>query len=139
MPTNVSALVKAHGWAGLATITEPIKYIFTGIDPGEAHKWTSSITAFPMMMTILTNKSYSVVPWGYVFLELDLTLAKEYQGSIVALQAEETAPFALYRCSGGYAAHLSCPGRWVDIVQDFAGKRGRADSFSGDDSAIEIL
>lgn len=138
--TNGSALLKLHGFAGLATANEPLKWIFTGMDPAEAQKWIYTLTAFPMMLTRLTNDSCSVIPWGYVFLENDMTLGKDYQGSMVAAQAQETAPLAMYRCSAGFSVHLSCPERLVDIVQSFAVKVERADFASGDDdSGVEII
>ena len=55
-------------------------------------------------------------------LEGDLTLPKEYQENMAALQGLKTSPFIMYRCPSGHSPHLSWTEGVVDTVQDFVKK-----------------
>ncbi|KAK9776209.1 putative AB hydrolase-1 domain-containing protein [Seiridium cardinale] len=95
-----------HGAAGLA----------------EASKWADTLTASPILTTKLTNNAYASLPCAYLVLEGDLTLPKQYQDQMAALQGQKTGPFTMYRCQSGHSPHLSWTSGFVDTIQDFVGK-----------------
>ncbi len=72
-----------------------------------AEKWVATLTASPVLATKLSNNAYAALPCAYLILEGDMTLPKEYQESMVALQAQKTGDFTLYRCPSGHSPHLS--------------------------------
>ncbi|KAI0971461.1 alpha/beta-hydrolase [Xylaria arbuscula] len=99
-----------HGGAGLATPKDADKFFFNGLDPNEALEWASTLTASPVPTTKLSNDAYAELPCAYLILEGDMTLPQEYQESMVALQAQKTGEFTLYRSPAGHSPHLS----WVE-------------------------
>jgi hypothetical protein len=112
-------LEQKHGRDGLGTITSPENYLFNDLEPEIAAKWTPTLTASPVPKTILTNDAYSSLPCGYLVLENDLMVPKAYQEGMAALQGQKTAPFKMYHCAAGHAAHLSWTEGIVDTAQDF--------------------
>ncbi|KAK6068003.1 hypothetical protein SCUP234_11337 [Seiridium cupressi] len=111
-----------HGPAGLGTMVQPEKYLFNDLDAAEASKWANTLTASPILTTKLTNNAYASLPCAYLVLEGDLTLPKEYQDQMAALQGQKTGPFTMYRCQSGHSPHLSWTSGFVDTIQDFVGK-----------------
>ncbi|KAI1145313.1 Alpha/Beta hydrolase protein [Nemania diffusa] len=115
-----------HGGAGLGTMVEPEKYLFGDLDAGDALKWTKTLTASPILTTKLSNNAYTALPCAYVVLENDVTLAKEYQEAMVALQASKTGEFTKYYSVSGHSPHLSWTEGLVKTVQDFVAKIERS-------------
>ncbi|KAI1388567.1 Alpha/beta hydrolase fold-1 [Hypoxylon trugodes] len=113
-----------HGGDGLGTIVEAEKYLFNDLDPAEAQKWAKGLTASPVMKTKITNDAYSALPCAYLVLEGDLTMPKEYQEGMIALQSQKTGEFTLYRSPAGHSPHLSWTNGMVETIQDFAKKIG---------------
>ncbi|OOF89827.1 hypothetical protein ASPCADRAFT_11247 [Aspergillus carbonarius ITEM 5010] len=111
-----------HGPAGLGTTVDAPRYIFSDIDPESAEKWAAGLTASPIMTDRLTNDPYSVVPCAYLVLENDLTLAKEYQEGMIALQSQKGTEFTVYRAPSGHSPHLSWTGGVVEKMEDFVDK-----------------
>ncbi|KXX77637.1 Pyrethroid hydrolase [Madurella mycetomatis] len=108
-----------HGIAGLGTIVNAEKFLFNDLDAATAEKWTATLTASPILTTKLTNDAYSALPCGYLVLDGDLTLPKEYQEGMVSLQASKTGDFAIYHCPAGHSPHLSWTEGVVDTIWDF--------------------
>ena len=65
-------------------MVDPEKYLFNDVDAATAKKWTSTLTAAPVMNSPLTHNPYDVLPCAYLVLEKDLTLPKEYQERMAA-------------------------------------------------------
>lgn len=107
-------------------MVEPEKYLFGDLDAGDALKWTKTLTASPILTTKLSNNAYTALPCAYVVLENDVTLAKEYQEAMVALQASKTGEFTKYYSVSGHSPHLSWTEGLVKTVQDFVAKIERS-------------
>lgn len=67
-----------------------------------AEKWVATLTASPVLATKLSNNAYAALPCAYLILEGDMTLPKEYQESMVALQAQKTGDFTLSMSLGPF-------------------------------------
>jgi hypothetical protein len=115
-------IYQKHGGAGLGTIVEAEKYLFNDVDPADAKNWATGLTASPILTTKLTNDAYAALPCGYLILEGDLTLPKEYQEGMVAQQTQKTGDFTIYRSPAGHSPHLSWTDGVVSTVQDFVSK-----------------
>lgn len=111
-----------HGFTGLGTIVQAEKFLFNDLDPVDAQKWTPGLTASPILTTKLSNDAYSALPCAYLVLEGDLTLPKEDQESMAALQGQKTGEFTMYRCPAGHSPHLSWTEGVVDTAVDFLKK-----------------
>ncbi|KAI1368211.1 alpha/beta-hydrolase [Xylaria arbuscula] len=111
-----------HGGAGLGTPKDAHKFFFNDLEPEVAQKWAATLTASPIMTTKLSNDAYAALPCAYLILEGDLTLPKDYQKSMVTLQAQKTGDFTLYRCPAGHSPQLSWTNGLVGTVQDFINK-----------------
>ncbi|GAP84404.1 putative alpha beta-hydrolase protein [Rosellinia necatrix] len=111
-----------HGNAGLACPVNAEKFFFNDLEPDVARKWAATLTASPVLATKLSNDAYSALPCAYLILEDDLTLPKDYQEGIVALQAQKTGPFSLYHCPAGHSPHLSWTHGTAEVIQNFIKK-----------------
>ncbi|KAK8023497.1 alpha/beta-hydrolase [Apiospora rasikravindrae] len=111
-----------HGAAGLGTMVDPARFLFNDIDPEEAEQWATTLTASPVLTTKLTNDAYAALPCAYLVLEGDLTLPKEYQEGMAAMQGPKTGQFIMYRSPAGHSPHLSWTQGVVDTVRDFLSK-----------------
>ncbi|KAK8132281.1 alpha/beta-hydrolase [Apiospora kogelbergensis] len=112
-----------HGISGLGTMVKPEKFLFNDMDQNEAKEWATTLTASPILTTKLTNDAYSALPCGYLVLEGDMTLPKEYQEGMAAMQAEKTGEFSIYRCRAGHSPHLSWTQGVVETAQEFLSKK----------------
>lgn len=91
--------------------------MFNDLDPAEAKKWEAKLVPSTGVLTAkLTNDAYSALPCAYLVLDGDLTLPKEYQEGMVALQASKTGDFTIYHSPAGHSPHLS----WTEGVADSA-------------------
>ncbi|KAK8041455.1 hypothetical protein PG994_014462 [Apiospora phragmitis] len=108
-----------QGFAGLGTMVQPEKFLFNDMDQEEAKQWAATLTASPVLTTKLTNDAYAALPCAYLVLEGDLTLPKEYQEAMAALQGQKTGEFILYRSPSGHSPHLSWTKSVITTVQDF--------------------
>jgi hypothetical protein len=101
---------------------KPETYLFNDLGSDVAQKWAGTLTASPILTTKLTNEDvYSDLPCGYLVLDGDLTLPKEYQEGMVAAQvAHSKVPFTMYHCPAGHSPHLSWTKGMVEVVQKFA-------------------
>ncbi|KAI3328442.1 alpha/beta-hydrolase [Ustulina deusta] len=90
------------GGAGLATPKDAEKFFFNDLEPTVAEKWVATLTASPVLATKLSNNAYAALPCAYLILEGDMTLPKEYQESMVALQAQKTGDFTLSMSLGPF-------------------------------------
>lgn len=97
-------------------MVEPDKFLFNDVDASIAEKYAAGLTASPILTTKLSNDAYSALPCAYLVLEGDMTLPKEYQEGMAALQGSKTGEFTIYRCPAGHSAHLS----WTEGVVDTA-------------------
>ncbi|KAJ2985676.1 hypothetical protein NUW58_g5408 [Xylaria curta] len=111
-----------HGGTGLATPKDAEKYFFNDLEPSVAEKWKTTLTASPVLPTKLSNDAYAALPCAYLILEGDKTLPKSYQEGMVALQAQKTGDFTLYRCPAGHSPHLSWTDGTVETIQEFIQK-----------------
>ncbi|KAI0884108.1 alpha/beta-hydrolase [Annulohypoxylon maeteangense] len=111
-----------NGAAGLGTIVEAEKFIFNGLEESDAKKWAAGLTASPVLTTKLSNNAYEALPCACLVLEGDLTLPKDYQEGMIALQTQKTGRFERYYCPAGHSPHLSWTGGVVDIIKDFTHK-----------------
>lgn len=96
--------------------------MFNDVDPVEAQKWTAGLTGSPVMTTKLTNDAYSALPCAYLVLDGDLSLPKEYQEGMAALQGSKTGEFTMYHCPAGHSPHLSWTSGVVETALDFVKK-----------------
>jgi hypothetical protein len=103
-------------------MVEPEKYLFGDLTPEDAQQWTKGLTASPILTTKLSNDAYAALPCAYLVLEGDMTLPKEYQEGMVALQSGRTGEFTRYQCPAGHSPHLSWTDGVVKTVQDFVNK-----------------
>ncbi|KAI1746705.1 alpha/beta-hydrolase [Xylaria castorea] len=110
------------GAAGLATPKDANKFFFNDLESKVAKKWAATLTASPVLPTQLSNNAYAALPCAYLILEGDMTLPKDYQKSMVALQAKKTGDFTLYRCPAGHSPHLSWTDGTVGTIQEFIKK-----------------
>ncbi|KAI0205449.1 alpha/beta-hydrolase [Astrocystis sublimbata] len=110
------------GVAGLATPKNPENFFFNDLDPKVAQQYIAGLTASPILTTKLSNNAYAALPCAYMILEGDMTLPKEYQENMVALQAQKTGDFILYRCAAGHSPHLSWIDGTVGTIQEFIKK-----------------
>ncbi|KAH6651628.1 Alpha/Beta hydrolase protein [Truncatella angustata] len=113
-----------HGGAGLGTMVEVEKFLFNDVDREDAKKWSSGLTASPVLTTKLTNDAYAALPCAYLVLEGDLTLPKEYQEGMVAQQSQKTGEFTVYRSPAGHSPHISWTEGVIGTVRDFLSKVG---------------
>ncbi|KAI1169759.1 alpha/beta-hydrolase [Nemania sp. FL0916] len=120
----VPPFIKFHkpGWTGLATPKDAEKFFFNDVELEVARKWVPGLTASPILTTKLSNDAYAALPCAYLILEGDLTLPKEYQESMVALQAQKTGDFTLYRCPAGHSPHLSWTEGTAETIRNFVEK-----------------
>ncbi|KAJ5870228.1 hypothetical protein N7455_005169 [Penicillium solitum] len=105
-----------HGVNGLGTMVDPEQYLFNDLDAATAKKWSSTLTAAPVMNSPLTHKPYDVLPCAYLVLEKDRTLPKEYQEGMAASQSK---PFTIYRAPCGHSPHLSWTNELVAKIEQF--------------------
>ena len=104
-------------------MVEPEKFLFNDLEPETAEKYAKTLTASPVLTTKLTNDAYSSLPCGYLVLDSDLTLPKEYQEGMISLQeSKNTPPFTVYHCPAGHSPHLSWTDGVVDTVEKFLAK-----------------
>ncbi|KAI1323413.1 alpha/beta-hydrolase [Xylariaceae sp. FL0255] len=108
-----------YGGVGLATPKKAENFFFNDLDPEAAKKWAATLTASPVMTSKLVNDAYSALPCAYLVLEGDVTLPKDYQENMVALQAQKTGVFTLYRSPSGHSPHLSWTDGTVGKIQEF--------------------
>lgn len=108
-----------HGNAGLGTMVNAETFLFNGLEPAAAKKWSSGLTASPILTTKLSNDAYSTLPCGYLLLENDLTLPKEYQEGMVAAQNQKSGNFTVYRSPAGHSPHLTWINGVVETLEDF--------------------
>lgn len=101
---------------------EAEKFLFQDLDPAEAQKWTAGLTASPILTTKLTNDAYSALPCAYLVLDGDVTLPKEYQEGMAALQGSKTGEFTMYHCPAGHSPHLSWTSGVVETALNFVEK-----------------
>ncbi|PVH95574.1 alpha/beta-hydrolase [Periconia macrospinosa] len=111
-----------HGAAGLGTVVNAEKFLFNDLDEADAKKWTSLLTASPILTSKITNNAYEAVPCAYLVLDGDLTLDKTYQEAMAMAQGEKTGNFTIYHCPAGHSPHLSWTSGVVETVEDFAAK-----------------
>jgi hypothetical protein len=104
-------------------MSNPSKFLFNDLDAEEAQKWAATLTASPILTAELSNEDvYADLPCGYLVLDGDLTLPREYQEGMVAAQvARSGVPFQVYHCPAGHSPHLSWTQGMVGVVRDFAG------------------
>ncbi|KAI0110724.1 alpha/beta-hydrolase [Nemania sp. FL0031] len=108
------------GQAGLGTPKDDAdKSFFNDLDETAAKTWLATLTASPILTTKLSNDAYSALPCAYLILDGDEILPKEYQEKMVALQAEKTGDFTLYRCPSGHCPNLSWTDGTARNIQDF--------------------
>ncbi|KAI9172604.1 hypothetical protein HJFPF1_02111 [Paramyrothecium foliicola] len=101
---------------------KPEKFLFNDVDSAIAQKYAKTLTASPILTTKLTNDAYASLPCAYLVLDGDLTLPKEYQEGMVALQESKTGPFTTYHCPTGHSPHLSWTDGVVATVQGYVEK-----------------
>jgi hypothetical protein len=100
-------------------LKSPEEFLYHDLEPEDAAKWAKTLTASPVMKTKLTNDAYAELPCGYLVLDGDRMLPREYQEGMAALQGKKTGEFRMYHCPAGHAAHLSWTEGVVDTAVDF--------------------
>ncbi|KAK3902806.1 pyrethroid hydrolase [Staphylotrichum tortipilum] len=109
-----------HGAAGLGTIVNAEQFLFNDLDAAVAKEWAAGLTASPILTTKLTNDAYSALPCGYLVLDGDLTLPREYQLGMASLLSSKTGSSSIYHCPAGHSPHLSWTEGMVDTIRTFA-------------------
>jgi hypothetical protein len=71
--------------AGLVSTREAAKNFFNGVDEDKAKHYESTMTASPVLTTVLDNDVYAALPCTYLVMENDLALPATYQEGMVAL------------------------------------------------------
>ncbi|KAJ5937089.1 hypothetical protein N7466_003539 [Penicillium verhagenii] len=108
-----------HGAAGVATLVEPEKYLFNGLDAESAAKWSATLTASPINTGVLTNDPYSALPCAYLVLDDDLILPPAGQEAMIGLQSANGNTFTVFHAASGHSAHLTCTEQLVGRVTEF--------------------
>lgn len=93
--------------------------MFNGLDAESAEKWTATLTASPITTGVLANEPYSALPCTYLVLDNGLTLPKEHQEAMVALQSQRGNAFTIYHAPSGHSAHLTWTQQLVGKVAEF--------------------
>lgn len=103
-------------------MVKPDTFLFSDVESGAAQKWSATLTASPILTSKLTNTNvYSNLPCGYLVLDGDLTLPKQYQEGMVAAQVGQSGvPFIMYHNPAGHSPHLSWIEGMVETVKRFA-------------------
>jgi pimeloyl-ACP methyl ester carboxylesterase len=109
-----------HGAAGLGTIVDAEQFLFNDLDTAVAKEWAAGLTASPVLTTKLTNDAYSALPCGYLVLDGDLTLPREYQLGMASLLSTKPGNSPIYHCPAGHSPHLSWTEGMVDTIRTFA-------------------
>ncbi|KAE8382733.1 Alpha/beta hydrolase fold-1 [Aspergillus bertholletiae] len=108
-----------HGFRGLGTLVNAPRFLFNGLDAESAERWSATLTASPINTGTLTNDAYSTLPCAYVVLEDDLTLPKEYQEGMIALQEQAGNKFTIYRAPCGHSPQLTWTEELATTVIEF--------------------
>lgn len=94
--------------------------MFNGLDRESAAKWSATLTASPINTGVLTNDTYSFLPWAYLVLDQDRILPKVGQEAMIGLQSANGNTFTVYHAASGHSAHLTRTQELVARVTDFA-------------------
>ncbi|KAJ5542830.1 hypothetical protein N7535_005254 [Penicillium sp. DV-2018c] len=108
-----------HAIDGLTTVVDPAKYLFNDLDEASAKKWTSMLTASPLMKSPLTHNPYDDLPCAYLVLEKDCALPKDHQERMATSQSK---PFTIYRAPCGHSPHLSWTSELAQQIEEFGSK-----------------
>ncbi|KAI9645189.1 hypothetical protein NHQ30_005923 [Ciborinia camelliae] len=109
-----------HGMDGLGSTVEGAKYFFNGLDDAQAKYYEATLTASPVLKTILHNDAYSALPSTYLVTEEDLALPAAYQEGMVALQnSRPEVNIGIVKCPSGHSPHLTWIEGFVAEVQKF--------------------
>ncbi|KAL8722890.1 MAG: hypothetical protein Q9225_000723 [Loekoesia sp. 1 TL-2023] len=112
-----------NGFKGLASTNEGAKYFFNGLDDATAKYYEGTLTASPVLMTVLDNDAYTAIPCAYLVTENDLALPPAYQENMVRMQGQRPGvELSVYRCAAGHSPHLIWIEGLVSAVQDFSQK-----------------
>lgn len=102
---------------GLASTNEGAKYFFNDLDAAKANYYESTLTASPVLTTVLENDAYTALPAAYLVTENDLALPPAYQEGMVALQNQRPGvDIRIVKALAGHSPHLS----WTDGLVDEA-------------------
>ncbi|KAL5337692.1 alpha/beta-hydrolase [Aspergillus crustosus] len=102
---------------GLTTFTETREYLFHDIPLQDAEKYAATLTASPIMPTILTNDAYSALPCAYVVLDNDRILPKGFQETMVESERQRGNKFRVFHAPAGHSPQLS----WTQGLVGFVG------------------
>ncbi|PYH45993.1 alpha/beta hydrolase [Aspergillus saccharolyticus JOP 1030-1] len=121
------ARASKYGPKGLMAITDGAKYMFGELPRGEGERWSTTLTAQPLMTVELTNDAYSALPCAYLLLEKDLALGMAYQEAMLQAQNERLRrqgkkEFVVYRAATDHSPHLSWTMGLVNTIEDFVGR-----------------
>ncbi|KAJ5622747.1 hypothetical protein N7490_011352 [Penicillium lividum] len=108
-----------HGAAGVGTLIEPEKCMFSGLDAESASKWAATLTASPIHTGVLTNDAYSALPCAYLVLDDDLIVPRAGQEAMIGLQGANGNNFTVYHAASGHSAHLTCTETLVGKITEF--------------------
>ena len=112
--------MEQNGLAGLASTQEGAKYFFNGLDDHEAKHYESTLTASPVLQTVLDNDAYAALPCTYLVTENDLALPPGYQDGMIALQSQRPGVnMTVIRCPSGHSPHLTWTENLVGEMQKF--------------------
>lgn len=78
--------------------------------------WSKTLTASPIVKTVLKDDAYATLPCAYLVLENDKMLPKAYQDSMAAAQGRKTGAFKMYAGPTGHSPHLS----WTEVIVESA-------------------
>lgn len=104
---------------GLGSTNEAAKYFFNGLNDERAKYYESTMTASPVLHTVLTNDVYPALPCVYLVTENDLAVTAAYQEGMVALQNQrDGVDIRIVKCPSGHSPQLT----WTeDLVSEVLG------------------
>ncbi|KAF3406283.1 hypothetical protein DPV78_001719 [Talaromyces pinophilus] len=111
-----------NGFESIASTVDAAKYFFNGLPEDKAKYYESTMTAGPILITVLDHDPYIEVPCAFLICENDLALPFAYQEMMVAMQAKrEETKFTVYKCDAGHSPHLTWTDGLVGRIQEWAG------------------
>jgi len=115
--------LKQHGFTGLLTTKNAATYFFNGLDDAAAARYEKTITASPVLTTVLKGDPYTEVPCAYLICEQDQGLPAAYQEGMVAMQSSRPGvDMTVYRAPCGHSPHLVWTEGLVEKVNHFGKK-----------------
>ena len=104
----LTCIVQKHGFKGVGSTKDGAKYFFNDLDEATARHFEATLTACPILTTVLSNDAYSALPLAYLVTENDNALPAAYQNGMLALLKQRPeVDITVFRCPNGHSPQLS--------------------------------